>query len=353
MKRNFDDIKSDLENKKYAVVGNSSGVQICNWTKKALKEEGGCWKQKFYGIKSAGCCQFSPSLMWCEHKCVHCWRPIELSLGNKLDKVDDPIEILDKIVLARKKLMMGFKGLDKVNKKKFQQACEPSLYSFSLSGEPTIYPRLDEMLREIRKRKAISFLVTNGQNPEMIRKLDGASSLPTQLTLSTNAPNKELYVKWHNSCNKDAWERFTETIGVVGDLKGKCRRCIRLTLVKPGKDSRFKLTEPNKLAQSQTQGFAKDITNMTEELVGDYTNLILKADPDFVHVKGFTSIGYARNRMGTDKMPWFIEVRKYAKKILTQLNKSDKNWKLLASDKKSCVVVLSKLEKKDMKIRTF
>lgn len=338
MKRNFSEIKSDLENKKYAVVGNSSGVQICNWTKKALRGEGGCWKQKFYGIKSAGCCQFSPSLMWCEHKCVHCWRPIELSLGNKLEEVDDPIEILDNIVLARKKLMMGFKGLDKVDKKKFQRACEPSLYSFSLSGEPTIYPRLDEMIREIRKRKAISFLVTNGQNPEMIRKLAKTNSLPTQLTLSTNAPNKELYIKWHNSCNKDAWERFNETIEVIRDLKGKCRRCIRLTLVRKGTDLNYSL---------------KELTNMTDELVKDYESLILKAEPDFVHVKGFTSIGYARKRMGTDKMPWFVEVRKYAKKILESLKKSDKNWKMLASDKKSCVVVLSKLEKKDMKIRNF
>jgi wyosine [tRNA(Phe)-imidazoG37] synthetase (radical SAM superfamily) len=91
--------------------------------------------------------------------------------------------------------------------------------------------------------------------------------------------------------------------------------------------------------------------NMNDELVEDYANLILKAEPDFVHVKGFTSIGYARKRMGADKMPWFVEVRKYAKSILEQLKKSDKNWKMLASDKKSCVVVLSKLEKKDMKIR--
>ena len=92
---------------------------------------------------------------------------------------------------------------------------------------------------------------------------------------------------------------------------------------------------------------------MTDELVKDYVRLILKAEPDFVHVKGFTSIGYARKRMGTDKMPWFVEVRKYAKNILEELKKSDKNWKMLASDKKSCVVVLSKLEKKDMKIRNF
>jgi tRNA wybutosine-synthesizing protein 1 len=336
MKRNLDDIKQNLESKKYSIVGSSSGVQICNWTKKALCGNERCWKQKFYGIKSAGCCQFSPSLMWCENQCVHCWRPIEMSLGNKLEEIDDPIEILDKIVEARKKLMIGFKGLEKVNKKNFEKACRPSLYSFSLSGEPTIYPRLDEMIREIRKRNAVSFLVTNGQNPKMLRKLERTNSLPTQLTISTNAPNKDLYLKWHNSCNKDSWERFTESIKIITNLKGKCRRCVRLTLVKVGNNPNSGLNE---------------LTNMTDNLAEDYSRVILIADPDFVHVKGFTSIGYSRYRMGADKMPKFIEVRKYAKKILEKLKKEDLKWKMLASDKKSCVVVLSKLEKKDMKIR--
>ncbi len=335
MKNDFNSIKKELEGKKYAVVGNSSGVQICNWTKKSLKNEGSCWKEKFYGIKSHRCCQFSPSLMWCEHKCVHCWRPIELSLGKTIENVDDPVKILNEIVLARKKLIMGFKGLDKVNKKKFEEACTPSLYTFSLAGEPTLYPRLDEMISEIRKRGAISFIVTNGQNPEMILKLQKNKSLPTQLTLSTNAPNKELYDKWHNSCNKDAWERFNQTVEVLGKLKGKCRRCIRLTLVKPGTDLNSKL---------------KNLTNMTDELVPQYVSIIERSKPDFVHIKGFTSIGYARYRMGTDKMPWFVEVRKYAKKILTEMQKTNRNWKLLASDKKSCVVVIGK-NKKDMKIK--
>lgn len=75
------------------------------------------------------------------------------------------------------------------------------------------------MLTEIRKRKAISFLVTNGQNPKMIRKLSEKNSLPTQLTFSVNAPEKSLYIKWHSSCNKDAWERFNETIRILKSLE--------------------------------------------------------------------------------------------------------------------------------------
>ncbi len=336
MKNSFNGIKKELEKKSYAVVGNSSGVQICNWTKNSLKGEGVCWKEKFYGIKSHRCCQFSPSLMWCENKCLHCWRPIELNLGDKIDKIDDPIEILNKIVEARKKLLTGFGGLDKVSKKKWKEAEEPALYSFSLSGEPTLYPRLDEMISEIRRRKAISFIVTNGQNPEMILKLAKSKALPTQLTLSTNAPNKELFDKWHSSCKKDAWERFNQTLKIIKTLKGKCRRCIRLTLVRKGLRGNPSLN---------------NVTNMTEELVPQYVNMIITSQPDFIHVKGYTSIGYARQRMGHDKMPWFYEVKDYAKKILAELRaKDDKNWKLLTEDERSCVVVIGK-NKKDMKIK--
>ena len=142
MKNNFFVIKKNLEKKSYRVVGNSSGVQVCLWTKNSLLGKGVCWKEKFYGIKSHQCCQFSPSLLWCEHKCVNCWRQIELSLGKKIEKIDDPIWILDEIIKARKKLLIGFKGLEKVSKKKFEEACVPSLYTFSLAGEPTIYPKL-------------------------------------------------------------------------------------------------------------------------------------------------------------------------------------------------------------------
>ena len=273
--------------------------------------------------------------MWCENKCLHCWRPIELSLGDKMDKIDDPIEILDKIIEARKKLLTGFGGLDKVSKKKWKEAEEPTLYSFSLSGEPTLYPRLDEMMKEIRKRKAISFLVTNGQNPEMILKLKRRNALPTQLTLSTNAPNKELFDRWHSSCKKDAWGRFNKTLKIIKSLKGKCRRCIRMTLVRTG-----------------TRGMPalNNVTNMTDELIPQYAKMIVTSQPDFIHVKGFTSIGYARKRMGHDKMPWFYEIKDYSKKLLEVLKKDSTDWKILASDERSCVVVIGK-NKKDMKIR--
>jgi len=312
-------VNDKLKKMGYALVGETSAVQICRWTKNSIRGDRGCWKEKFYGISSAGCCQMTPSKMWCENQCLHCWRPIELNLGTDLPSVDDPIKILDGIVEARKKLLMGFKGRNKTDLKKFEEALEPKLYTMSLSGEPTLYPRLGEMFAEIRRRGAVSFLVTNGLNPDVIKNL---SDFPTQITVSTNAPNEKLFKVWHRSTKKDAWNVFNKTLDVIRELKGKVRRVIRLTLVKEG-DGKF-----------------GKVSNMSEENVSEYCNLIKRAEPDFVHVKGYKSVGHARDRMGYDKQPWFRDVKEFAKKMEKELMKD--GYKIAAEDERCCVVMLAK-----------
>jgi tRNA wybutosine-synthesizing protein 1 len=192
----------------------------------------------------------------------------------------------------------------------------------SLSGEATLYPRLGEMFKEIRKRGAVSFLVTNGLNPDVIRNFK-EDELPTQITISTNAPNEKLFKIWHRSVKQNAWETFNETLDVIKSLKGKVRRVIRLTLVDIGEEGKFNET-----------------TNMSEENVIEYCNLIRKAEPDFVHVKGYKSVGYARARMGYDNQPWFEAVKDYTKKLEKEL--SNDGYKIAAEDERCCVVMLAK-----------
>jgi tRNA wybutosine-synthesizing protein 1 len=317
-----ENIRKNLEKMNYAVIGNHSAVQICRWTKNSIRGRGGCWKEKFYGVSSAGCCQMSPSVMWCENKCLHCWRPIEMGLGTKLPKIDDPKSILDGIINARKELLMGFKGRKGISIREFEGALKPSLYTMSLSGEPTIYPKLGEMFKEIRRREAISFLVTNGLNPKAIKELE-RKGLPTQITVSTNAPNEELFNIWHRSSKKNAWKEFLKTLDVIRTLKGKVRRVVRLTLVRPGTED----------------GEFKNLTNMTDENLGEYVELINRANPDFVHVKGFKSVGYARERMGYDKQPWHRHVKAFSKKLKEKLGG---DYQIAAEDKRSCVVMLTR-----------
>jgi len=325
-------VKEILKRQHYEICGNHSAVQICRWTKKSLRGEGGCWKEKFYGIKSHQCCQFSPAVMWCENKCVHCWRPIEMNLGTDLEEVDEPEEILDDIIQARRKLLIGFGGNKKTSKRKFKECLEPSIFTLSLSGEPTLYPKLSELIQNIRQRGAISFLVTNGLNPEAIIKLEKEKNLPTQITVSLNAPNEKLWKIWHRSSKKDGWKKLNDTLNVLKKLKEKTRRIVRLTLVKEG-DEKEKLQE---------------LSNMKKEHVIQYARLIRKAEPNFIHVKGFKSLGYSRKRMGYSKQPFHEEVMEFAKKLVKELETD--GYKILGQEKYSCVVVLGK-NKKDMKIK--
>jgi len=332
-------IKNSLRKKSYGLCGIGGAVQICNYTRNSLRGEDGCWKQKFYGIESSRCCQFTPCVMNCDNRCLHCWRPIEMNLGTEINNFEEPEKLVKEIVKERKKLLAGFGGRKEIDKKLLEKSFEPSLFTLSLSGEATLYPKLPELIRLIRKRNAISFLVTNGQNPEMIKKLEKENSLPTQLTLSTNAPNKKLFIKWHNPLRKDAWERFNKTISLIKKLKSKCRRCIRLTLVAEGRDKNAKLNS---------------LTNMIEKNVLEYARLIKKAEPDFIHVKGFTSIGSARERMGYDKQPWFKQVKQFSRSLLKEMNshleKNERPWRIIGNVERSCVFLIGK-SKKGIKIK--
>jgi len=310
--------KELLKKQHYSIAGKHSAVQICRWTKKSLVDEGFCYKQKFYGIKSHRCAEISPSAVWCQNKCLHCWRSIENTQGDEIPKnVDTPDKIIKECVMGRNKLLSGFGGNEKLNKKKFKEAQDPDQFAISLIGEPTLYPYLCEMINMLRKEKKTSFVVTNGLNPHVLSKMQKNKCLPTQLYISLNTPNKKLYDKWHRSSKKDAWKVFNESLDLMRKLK--TRTVIRMTLV-------------------------KDL-NMNEDMVEDYASLIKKADPMFVEVKGYMSVGYARKRLGYEKMPNWNEVQRYAKLIAKAIG-----YKILDGHEHSRVVLLGK-NKKDMKIK--
>jgi tRNA wybutosine-synthesizing protein 1 len=311
-------VTSVLKRQHYFVVGKSSAVQICGWAKKSLKDEDFCYKEKFYGIKSHKCCQMSPAVMWCQNKCLHCWRAIELNLGEKISKADKPKKIIEGCVKAQKKLISGFGGNGNVNKKKFKQAQTPSQFAISLSGEPTIYPKLAELIKELRKQRKTSFLVTNGLLPEKLLELKKKKALPTQLYLSLNFPNEKLFKKITKNKKKNSWKKFNKSLKLIEKMK--TRTVIRMTLV-------------------------KDL-NMKEEHVEPYADLIKKANPMFIEVKGFMSVGYARQRLEYKRMPRHWEIQEFSNKLLKKLP----GYKFLDDKKESRVVLLGKT-RKSMKIK--
>lgn len=305
--------KLGMEKQGYRFVGEHSACKICAWTRKSLIDENFCYKEKFYNIKSHMCCQMSPSLVCC-NSCLYCWREMSKeTIGVKLKKVDEPKEIIEGCINAQRKLLTGFLGNEKVNFKKIREAQNPKYWAISLIGEPTIYPKLNELINELHKRKNCSFLVTNGMFPERLRKLE---KLPTQLYISLDAPTEEIYKNIDRPMLKDCWDRLNKTLELLKSLD--TRKVLRLTLV-------------------------KGINMRNEE---DYAKLINKSNADYIELKAYMFVGSSRERLSIENMPRHDEIKEFADKIckLTGLKNIDEK-------EDSRVVLLAEKDFRDRKLR--
>lgn len=288
-------VVSTLEKKQYGIYGHS-GVQVCGWTKKALKGEGMCYKQKFYGIECANCMEFSPAVMWCQENCSFCWRPMEFMKNIEIDadKVDDVEDIIDNLMHKRKKLLEGFGGNPNVEKQDLNDSYTPSHFAISLSGEPTMYPHLDKMidyLKKLPKTKSV-FLVTNAQIPEFFEKLqEDPQSQPTQLYISLEAPTKEIFKEVNMSLYDDGWERLEKSLNTFSTLE--CRKLVRFTMIKGLNDKK--------------------------EYFKEYKRLLDMGKPDFLELKAYMHIGMSQSRHTKEQMPEFQEVVSFAKELADYL----------------------------------
>ncbi|MCK5451928.1 MAG: 4-demethylwyosine synthase TYW1, partial [Candidatus Aenigmarchaeota archaeon] len=264
-----------LEKQKYRIVGNHSAVKLCTWTKKSLRSEGVCYKEKFYGIKSHRCLQMTPAVSWCPNRCVFCWRATDKTLGSEIKgEVDSPEQILDGAIEAQRNLLTGFKGFEGTDMKKWKEAQDPDQIAISLSGEPTAYPLISDFIELCNRRKMTTFLVTNGQFPERLENIEK----PYQFYLSLDAPTKDIYKKIDVPVFKDYWERLTKTIGIMSSID--TRKVVRLTLVKG--------------------------LNMSH--IKDYAKMIEKINPNFIEVKAYMHVGFSKYRLPREAMPLHSEV---------------------------------------------
>lgn len=287
----------------YRIVGSHSAVEICHWTKESLRRGRTCYKERWYGIKSHRCMEMTPALIWCTHRCRFCWRPLEYTVCGEPEP-DDPKEIIEGGIEARRLLLTGFKGNARVDRRKWEEAIHPTNAAISLAGEPTLYPRISELLEEFKKRGITTFLVTNGTRPDRLETLE---TEPTNLYISLCAPDKETYLRVHRPLITNGWERLNESLELMKTFS--CRTVIRLTLVKG-----LNLKDPDK-----------------------YAKHILKAEPDFVEPKGFMHVGEAQKRLPRSAMPTHQEIKKFAQE-LSELT----NYEFKDHSPQSRVALLSK-----------
>lgn len=273
-----------LEKKGYRFVGSKrhAAAKVCHWTKKSILDEGVCYKEKFYGIKSHQCLQMSPSIAFCHHKCLFCWRDVSITSTTWEEEFDEPGEIIDDCIKAQRKLLVGYFGNPNANSQKIKEAQNPTNAAISLAGEPLLYPAIGDLLEEYKKRNFTTFLVSNGLSPE---KLENIKIEPTQLYLSLDAPNAKIYRDLCDPQVKNGWNALNKSLELLSSFK--CRTVIRMTCV---------------------AGY-----NMTNH--EEYARIIRESNPDFVEIKAYMFVGSSRERLKFDNMPRNDDLYRFAQSI--------------------------------------
>ena len=153
-----------------------------------------------------------------------------------------------------------------------------------LMGYYSLLQSIDpEFIDEIHSRGMTTFLVTNGTNPDMLRKI--LEHQPTQLYITLPAPDEETYLKVCRPLIKDGWKKIMESLELLKEFS--CRKTIRLTLV-------------------------KDENMINPE---GYAGLIKNIDADFFEFKAYVYVGYSQYRLSIENMPRHHEIMDFASRV--------------------------------------
>ena len=309
------EIKDLLKKQKYHLVGNHSAIKKCRWTHKSLIMNQTCYKEKFYGVYSHRCMQVTPSLLWCTHCCDFCWRLQPSDVNSAWDQttidvpLDDPEVILDGFYREWKRILSGYKPTshEHVSWEKWKEANDPFSIAISLSGEPLIYPKINELIELTKARGLITFIVSNATRPEVVKNL----TEPSQLYFSLISSNKENYKKICRPLISNAWEKIMESFSYLESFK--CPTVLRLTL-----------------------SDHKNLKNPEE-----FAKIIEKYGPTYVEAKGYMYLGFSRKRgMTVDNMPRHEKIKEFAMKLADNCG-----YHLIDEVVRSRVVLLSKNKK--------
>ncbi len=310
------ELRETYRRQRYSLVGGHSAVKTCHWLRRCLSTSGRehCYKQRFYGVPSHRCLQMTPALGHCTQSCLFCWRATPETLGISWEQTlsiqdpEDPETIIQGSLKAHLRAITGFGGNPNIPEQMLREATEPLHAAISLEGEPTLYPRLGELVEGFYSHgfKTV-FIVTNGTQPHVLENL-GAE--PSQLYVSACAPDRETYHKTCRPMIPDAWERLHETLELLESFS--CPTVLRHTLV-----PRLNMHNP--------EGYAKlaELSNAT-----------------YLEAKAAMSVGSARSRFSYDEMAWHRDIRAFAEELANA-----SGYNILDEEPLSSIVLLSRLEK--------
>jgi tRNA wybutosine-synthesizing protein 1 len=229
--------------------------------------------------------------------------------------VDEPDMIINNLLEERRKLIVGHYGNTKSDKIKLDESLFPQHYAISLSGEPTMYPKLPSLIRYLKTLKNTKsiFLVTNGQEPEMLQTLMDEEALPTQLYLSTNASNRKMFTLVNRPRYRDAWDRWQKSLELLSEMD--TRTVLRMTMIRNFNDS----------------------TNYVDE----FADLMRRGNPHFIEIKSYMHIGMSTQRLESSDMLEMDEIRSYSQLLSNSLEK----FSIMDESEISRIVVLQNLKR--------
>ena len=138
------------------------------------------------------------------------------------------------------------------------------------------------------------------------KKLENLENEPTQLYISLDAPNKDVYNELCQPQISGGWERLNHSLDPLSSFD--CRTVLRITCVKD-----YNMINPQ-----------------------EYAEIIKKCNPDYIEIKAYMYVGSSRDRLKLDNMPSNEEINSFAESIANLCNK-----KIVNSAFESRVVLLS------------
>ena len=301
-----------LKAQKYHMVGQHSAVKLCRWLHNTLVHDQPCYKQRFYGIRTHQCIQMTPALFSCTMRCLFCWRAQSGDGGleweeTALPALDDPEDVVDECITMQVKLLSGYKANLKADPERYREAQKPRHAAISLAGEPTLYSKLGELIKTFHRRGFTTFLVSNGTNPAALHNLDEE---PTQLYISTCAPDKRTFQRACRPQIPEAWEKLKETLALLPSFK--CPTVMRITLAR----------------------------HLNMKAPESYAALVERANPTYVEPKAYMHVGFSRLRLKYANTPSHQEIRDFARALAERTG-----YRALDESVESRVVLLSRLKK--------
>ena len=336
----------------YRVIGENkhSSIKPCHWLEQRLatgRNNRNCYKGVF-GIESHRCMQNTPSLPFCNHQCVFCWRDIEFgSLGSEfVVEPDDPKLLIDEMLRHHKDIIKNHLPLRRyldnyeimidvlyymllnvekvhdinslgnnihVSKNKIERAISLlKNQKFVTTNQSLRNFRLDDDIRCcIGSREELEVLINRElTSPDDIMQAHSEAMSPNHAAISLDG-EPLLYPRMSEFVEEFRNRQMTTFIVTNGTLPERIENLehlptqLYLTLPAPNEQIYKRICRPmirngwDKISNSLdlinslscrtlVRLTAVNKLNIADNYITEYAKIIEKSNPDFFEIKGFT-----------------------------------------------------------------